>query len=525
MSLVLIADPIAEDGLALLRPHAQVEVAVGDRAALERHLPSADALLVRSETRVTADMLQTAGRLRVIGRAGAGVDTIDVEAATARGIVVVNAPGGNAVAAAEHALALMFALARRVATADASMKRGEWRRSAYVGTELTGKTLGLVGLGRVGNEVARRALGLDMRVLVYDPYVPEDHARQLGLEPMDLEPLLGASDFVSLHVPLTDTTRGLLGAARLRCLQPHAFLINCARGGLVDEAALIEALDEGRLAGAGIDVYPKEPVASDDPLPRHPKVVATPHLGASTVEAQAQVAAQVASEILAVLEGRPTQFAVNAPSLRPEEAEFLAPYMALVEMLGKLATQLADGHVRSAEISYRGEVADRNVNVLTAAAIQGLLGPVSDLPVNLVNARLFAQRRGLEIVETRSSTPEHYTSLVRVTVRTRDGATSVAGVISDGRANVVQIDEYELHLPPTAGYMLVTQHVDRPGIIGLVGTLLGQADINISSMQVGRRTPRGRALMLLSVDESVPPDVIERIRQAASIETIKVIKL
>jgi D-3-phosphoglycerate dehydrogenase len=243
------------------------------------------------------------------------------------------------------------------------------------------------------------------------------------------------------------------------------------------------------------------------------------------VEAQVNVAAQVASEVLAVLEGRPTQFAVNAPSLRAEDVETMQPYMRLLVMLGKLATQLADGHVRSAEVSYRGEIADRNVGVLTAAAVQGLLEPISDTPVNLVNARLLAQHRGLDIVETRSTTPEQYTSLVRVTVKTRAGATSVAGVISDGRANVVQIDDYELHLPPTPGYMLVTQHVDRPGIIGLVGTLLGQADINISSMQVGRRRPRGQALMLLSVDEPVPPAVVDRIREAASVEVIKVIKL
>jgi D-3-phosphoglycerate dehydrogenase / 2-oxoglutarate reductase len=523
--LVLVADPVAEEGLALLRPHARVEIVAGDREALTRHLPSAHALLVRSETRVTADLLEQAPCLRVIGRAGAGVDTIDVDAATARGIVVVNAPGGNAVAAAEHALALMFALVRRVAAADASMKRGEWLRGAYVGSELTGKTLGLVGLGRVGSEVARRALGLDMRVLVYDPYVPDEHARHLGLEPAELDDLLQLADIVSLHVPLTEATRGILSAARLAQMRTGAFLVNCARGGLVDESALLAALDEGRLAGAGIDVYSREPVGPEDPLPRHPKVVSTPHLGASTVEAQANVAAQVASEVLAVLEGRPAQSAVNAPSLRPEDLEFLEPYLDLVVMLGKLATQLSGDHLRSAEISYRGEIADRNVTVLTAAAVQGLLEPVSATPVNLVNARLFAQQRGLEIIETRSSTPTQYTSLVRVTVNTRDGATSVAGVISDGRANVVQIDEYELHLPPTPGYLLVTQHIDRPGIIGLVGTLLGEADINISSMQVGRQAPRGQALMLLSVDEPVPPAVVERIRQAASIETIKVIKL
>jgi D-3-phosphoglycerate dehydrogenase len=263
-------------------------------------------------------------------------------------------------------------------------------------------------------------------------------------------------------------------------------------------------------------------------LPRHPKVLATPHLGASTVEAQANVAAQVAHEVLAVLDGRPAQFAVNAPSLRAEEAETLQPYLNLMTMLGKLATQLADGRLRSAEIAYRGEIANHTVNVLTAAAVQGMLEPISDIPVNLVNAQLLAQQRGLEIVETRSTTPGHYTSMVRVTVRTSaagTGETSVAGVISDGRAHVVQIDDYELHLPPTPGYLLITQHTDRPGMIGLVGTLLGEADINISSMQVGRRTARGEALMILSVDEPIPPLVVEHIRQAASIASIKVIKL
>jgi D-3-phosphoglycerate dehydrogenase len=524
--LVVVADQIAEEGLAILRPYARVEVVAGQSATvLARSLATAEALLVRSETRVTAALLDAAPRLRVIGRAGAGVDTIDVPAATERGIVVVNAPGGNAVAAAEHSLALMFALARRVAAADASLKRGEWARNEYVGSELTGKTLGLVGLGRVGTEVGRRAIGLEMRVLVYDPYVPDDHVRRIGLEPVELDTLLAASEFVSLHVPLTESTRGLLNAERLAQMLPGAFLINCARGGLVDQAALLAALDAGHLGGAGVDVFATEPVASDDPLPRHPKVVATPHLGASTVEAQATVAAQVAEDVLAVLAGRPAQFAVNAPSLRAEEAEALQPYLGLVQMLGKLATQLADGHLRSAEIAYRGEIAERNVGVLTAAAVRGLLEPISDTPVNLVNARLLAQQRGLEVVETRSSTPTHYTSLVRVTVHTGAGETSVAGVISDGRANVVQIDEYELHLPPTPGYLLVTQHNDRPGMIGLVGTLLGEADINISSMQVGRRAPRGEALMLLSVDEPIPPPVVERIRQAASVASIKVIKL
>lgn len=527
LPLVVVADPVAEEGLSLLRPHARVEKpADKSAAALTELLRNADALLVRSETKVTADLLEHAQRLRVIGRAGAGVDTIDVDAATRRGIVVVNAPGGNAVAAGEHALALMFALARRVAAADASMKRGEWARSKYVGVELTGKTLGLVGLGRVGSEVARRALGLEMRVLVFDPYVPDEHARRLGLEPMELDALLECADFVSLHVPLTDSTRNLISAERMARMRKGAFLVNCARGGLVDQEALIALLDQGHLGGAGIDVYPEEPVDPSDPLPKHPLIVATPHLGASTVEAQLNVAVQVAQEVLAVLADQPTQFAVNAPSLRADEAKELRPYLELATMLGKMATQLADGHLQSATVTYRGEIAERHtLGAITAAATQGLLEPIAATPVNLVNARLLAQQRGLEVSEIRLATPERYTSLVRVAVHTDRGVTSVAGTVSDGAPYVVQIDDYELHLLAVPGYLLATRHTDRPGIIGLVGTLLGEADINISSMHVGREGPRGSALMLLSVDDPIPATVAERIRSEANISSIQVVKL
>ncbi|MBV9355469.1 MAG: phosphoglycerate dehydrogenase [Chloroflexi bacterium] len=523
---VVVADRIAEAGLEALREQTQLEYMAGQpRGQLLAALGKADALLVRSETRVTRELLDAAPRLRVIGRAGAGVDTIDLEAATARGIVVVNAPGGNAVAAAEHTLALLFALARRVAAADAAIKRGEWSRSSFLGIELTGKTLGLIGLGRVGMEVGRRAAGLEMRVLVYDPYVASDQIRRSGFEAAELDQVLTESDVVSLHVPLTEATRGILDRRRLALLREGALLINCARGGLVDEDALLSALDTGHLAGAGLDVFSHEPPSPDEPLALHPRVVATPHLGASTVEAQVSVAAQVADEVLAVLHGQPAQFAVNAPTVRAEEAPLVQPYVELTRMLGKLATQLANGHLRTMEISYRGEIAEHNVSAVTAAGVQGMLESISETHVNLVNARLLAQQRGLEVVETRSATPAHYLSLVQLTVHTDRGATSVAGAVSDGTATVVGIDGYDLHLSPTPGYMLVTQHTDQPGIIGLVGTVLGQADINISSMQVGRRTRRGQALMLLAVDEPVPADVLARIRTAANIASIKVISL
>jgi D-3-phosphoglycerate dehydrogenase / 2-oxoglutarate reductase len=419
----------------------------------------------------------------------------------------------------------MFCLARHVPLADRLMKQGQWKRSQLVGSELTGKRLGLVGLGRVGTEVARRALGLEMRVLVYDPYVPDDHIRTLGGEPSPLDALLSQANYISLHVPLTDATRGIINAERLALVQPGTCLVNCARGELIDQGALLAALDAGQLAAAAIDVYPQEPVSPGDPLPLHPRVIATPHLGASTVEAQAGVAIQVVREVLAVLADQPPQFAVNAPSIRAEEVPVLRPYMDVARHLGKLATQLVDGPIRSAEIEYRGAIAEENTQAVTATAIQGLLEPISDVHVNLVNARLLARQRGLDVVERRSTTPEHYTSLVRVIVHAADGDVSVAGAVSDGRPSIVQIGDYELHLPATPGYLLMTRHQDRPGIIGTVGQLLGEADVNISSMQVGRTTARGRALMLLSVDDPIPPAVVARLRTLDNVAAVKVLKL
>ena len=364
-----------------------------------------------------------------------------------------------------------------------------------------------------------------MQVLVYDPYVPDEHAERLGVESASLEALLARSDFVSLHAPLTDATRGIIGAAQLAQMRPEAYLINCARGPLVQSAALLAALEAGTIAGAALDVFAHEP-ATDDPLARHPRVVATPHLGASTVEAQDTVSRQVAEQVLDVLAGRPAQFVVNAPSLPPEQAKVLLPYLALLEILGKICTQLGDGGLTRATIGYWGEVAAYDVAALTASAIKGLLEPIVETPLTLVNARLEAERRGMEIVEQKSTVAHDYTSLVTVTL---DGGhhpqRSVAGAVVEGVPHVVGIDEYGLHFVPSPGYLLVTRHNDRPGVIGLVGTILGQADVNISSMQVGRARPRGRALMLLAVDDPVPPAVANQVRQLENVEQLRVIRL
>ena len=484
----------------------------------------ADALLVRSETRVTREVLEAGERLRVVARAGAGVDNIDVVAATERGVLVINAPGGNTVAAAEHTLAMLLAAARHIAPADAALKRGEWARTRFVGVEVRGKVLGIVGLGRVGTEVARRAQGLDMQVLVHDPYVSAEHASRLSMEPVELEPLLERADFVTVHTPLTEQTRGMLGASALARMKPTAYLVNCARGGVVDEAALLAALDQGGLAGAALDVFAVEP-AADNPLVRHPRVVATPHLGASTVEAQEAVARQVAEQLLEVLEGRPAQFAVNAPSLAPEAARLLQPYVELAEPLGSLATQLAEGRFRAATITYRGELAELDTAIVSAAAIRGLLAPVTSRPINLVNAPLVARSRGLQVSEHKTPDADSYTSLLEVAVETERGETVLAGTVMHRQPHIVRIGEFSIDLVPTGGYLLMTRHQDRPGMIGRVGTLLGEADVNISSMQVGRRERRGQALMVISVDEPIPPEVLAQIRSLGNMDAVRVIEL
>lgn len=524
LARVVVADPIDPVGLAPLASRAEIVRSGPGQPALEELIRTADALLVRSETRVTADLLAHAERLKVIGRAGAGVDNIDIDAATRRGIVVVNAPGGNTFAATEHTLALLLAAARQVCPADASMKRGEWRRSEFVGVEVRGKVLGLVGLGRVGAEVARRAQAFDLRVIAYDPYVSDELAHRLAVEVADLRHVLEQADFVSLHTPLTEHTRGLIGAEQLGWLKKTAILVNCARGGLIDEAALVAALDAGELAGAAIDVYEQEP-AQNSPLAHHPRVVATPHLGASTAEAQTSVARQVAEQVLQVLEGRPAQFAVNAPALPPELADLLQPYVHLAEVLGSLATQLAEGQFRTVQVSVRGEVAEHDTGLLATAVLKGMLAPVSGGPVTFVNARLLARGRGLDVIEERSSEAELYTNLISVGVRTTRGQSRVAGTVVHGEPHIVGIDDYRLDLAQTEGYLLMTHHRDQPGMIGQVGTLLGQADVNISAMQVGRRERRGEALMVLAVDEPVSPDVLARLRSVPNMADVRMIKL
>lgn len=522
---ILVVDPIAQDGIEALREHARVDVELGvPPEKLLRMLGAYQGLVVRSETKVTAEVVAAGAQLQVIGRAGVGVDNIDVDAATERGIVVVNAPAGNTIAVAEHTIGLIIAAARNIPQADAALRAGRWERSKFMGVEIMGKTLGILGLGRIGAEVAKRAQGFEMEIVGHDPYVSEEHAHRLGVRLVDFRTLLAVSDFLTIHVPSTAQTDGLIGAAELAQMKPTAWIVNCARGGIIDEDALLDAVDREVIAGAALDVYKVEP-ATDNPLAHHPRIVATPHLAASTQEAQVNVAVQLAEQMIAVLEGRPAPFAVNAPPISVEAAHILAPFWKLAQTLGNVCTQLVGGQLKSIEITYSGEIAEQDTSTLKAAVIRGLLEPVSEENVTLVNAALVARNRGLHITERKSNAPESYTNLVTVGAETNSGRSVVGGTIINGQPHVVQIDDHWVNLIPTGGHVLLTRHIDRPGVIGHVGTILGEEDINISSMQVGRERPRGPALMLLSVDDPIRPAVLQRIREVAGLEYVKLVRI
>lgn len=520
MPRILVADPIAEDGLARLRRAGDVTVVSKlQEAELIQRIPDFDALVVRSETKVTEPILAAGRRLRVVGRAGVGVDNIDVPAATRRGILVVNAPRGNIVAAAEHTIALLFAVARWVAQADASVKRGEWTKSKFMGTEIRGKTLGVIGLGNVGSEVAKRAHGLEMEVVAYDPVVSVERAELFNVELVKLDELLERADFVTIHVPLVEANRKLIGAAELALMKPTARLVNTSRGGIVDEEALYDALKSGRLAGAASDVFVNEP-AGDHPLFTLPNFVATPHIAASTLEAQVSVAFDVAEEVAAVLAGDLPRYAVNAPSLPPEELAYLRPFAGLTERLAALYTQLFGGRVGAIELDFEGELAEHDVNLLVAAAIKGVLQPFTEDRINQVNARLIASSRGVKLVERRSPAHGSYASLVTLRI---DGH-EISGTVLMGEPRAVRIDLFRVDLVPE-GRFLVSRHEDRPGVVGRFGTILGEHDVNIASMQVGRDGPRGNAMMILAVDDHVETDVLTRLREVDGMSDLRYVEL
>jgi D-3-phosphoglycerate dehydrogenase len=521
---ILAAEAIAGEGLEKLRAEHEVDERVGlSRAELCAILPEYDALLVRSQVQADAELIAAGTKLQVIGRAGVGVDNVDLEAATQAGIVVVNAPTGNTIAAAEHTLALLYGVARRIAPADASLRRGEWKRAQFTGTELRGKTLGIVGLGKIGQAIAVRARAMEMTVLAADPYVTDEQAANLGVELVTFDELLPRVDVLSVHVPMTRSTKGLIGTAALARMKPTAILLNVARGGVIDEAAVAEALRDGRLGAAAIDVFEQEP-PTGSPLLDAPNTLLTPHLGASTAEAQVAVAEEVADQVLDVLAGRPARYAVNAPLVTPETAAAIAPYLPLAETLGRFLAQFVQAAPRTLTVDVAGDIAAFDATPLVAATLRGLLGASTTERINLVNAAAVAKARGITVVQRRSPSAGAYAGVLTLTAEGGGGSATVAGTVAAGEPRLVRLDDYRLDMEPT-DVMLITRHRDRPGMIGRIGTLLGEADVNISAMHVARSSPRADAFMILALDEAPPATVTETIRATEAIIDLWTIRL
>jgi D-3-phosphoglycerate dehydrogenase len=522
---VLIADPIAQEGIDILGELAQVDVKTNLKPEeIVSIIGDYEVIIVRSQTRVTADIIKAGKKLQVIARAGVGVDNIDVDQATLCGIVVVNAPTGNTISAAEHTIALMLSLARHIPAANASLKSGAWRRADFMGTEVKGKTLGIIGLGNVGSDVARRARGLEMKLIAYDPFISTDRAQNLQVELVPLEQLIKEADFITLHIPLTESTRGLIGTKALATVKPTVRIINTARGGLIDEEALVKAINENRVAGAAIDVFAKEP-CTESILFKNDKIIVTPHLGASTTEAQALAATEVAKQVNDVFKGQPARYAVNAPFISVEALPVLAPFLKAAATVGSLVSQLAEGQMKEIRIKYNGEIANYDTNTIKAVILGGLLKGISEERVNLVNANIVAARRGLRVVEQKEATCENYANLITVEVVTSAGATTVSGTVLRGESHIVQVDNYWIDIVPTGGYFLFSDHRDRPGIIGAVGKITGDADINISYMNLSRLKPRGQALMILALDEPLPEEHRQQILSLPDIHTAKLVRI
>jgi len=532
MDRVLVADKLAPEGMAVLQHAAQLsQLQVDERtglepAALREVIGDYDALIVRSSSTVTREIVEAARRLRVIGRAGIGVDNIDVEAATRRGIVVMNTPGGNNVTTAEHAISMLLALARSIPQATASMKAGKWEKGKLMGSEICGKVLGIVGMGNIGRLVADRAQGLKMKVIAYDPFLTEQKAQQLGVDLVGLEALLQRADFVSIHTPLLPETRNLIDAAALAQMKPTARLINCARGGIVDEAALADALRNKRLAGAALDVFDHEPPPPDHPLLQLDTVICTPHLGAATAEAQVAVSVGIAEQIVQFLVFNVVHSAVNMPSISAEQLEVLRPYLILAERVGSLQAQLLEDAPKELTVEYAGDIAALDVQPVTVAVLKGLLSRLLETSVvNFVNARELARERGIKVVESRSSSPKGFTNSLTVRVRTARKTSEVGGAVF-GRdvIRLVKINGFYLEAVPE-GFILMLNNRDVPGVVGAVGMLLGEAKINIAGLQLGREAVGGMALSLVHVDERIPPAVLDQLRKLPNIVSAQMLEL
>jgi D-3-phosphoglycerate dehydrogenase / 2-oxoglutarate reductase len=524
---VLVSDPLAEEGLAILREQSDVDIKTElTEEQLVEIIPEYDAIVVRSGTTVTKPIIDAGKKLKIIGRAGAGVDNIDVEAATRRGVPVVNAPEGNTLAATEHTLAMMLALARNIPQANASLRQKQWKRSKFMGIELNEKTLGILGLGRIGREIAKRANAMQMRCVAYDPFISQDRAAELGVTLMSLDDVIKVADVITVHTPMTKETHHLINAEKIATMKNGVRIINCARGGIIDEKALYEAIKSNKVAGAALDVFEDEPPFKSPLLDLH-QVVLTPHLGASTIEAQQNVAITVAREINTVLQGGQAKYAVNAPMVPPDQRERSEPYAGLAEKMGRFLIQIVEGRLESVEITYGGELSQPSTNTryITRYALKGLIDPILQSPSNLINAEYIAKERGIGIRETITEESLGFKNLITIRVKTDTMEECVSGtVFMKGRSRIVMIGKYTMDMVPE-GYVIVSRHLDKPGVIGRASTILGANNINIAGMQVGRITPGEEAIMVLNVDSEVPPAVMDEIRAKVGIFSAKFAKL
>jgi D-3-phosphoglycerate dehydrogenase / 2-oxoglutarate reductase len=524
---VLVADTLAEEGLAILRevPEFEVDVQVGlSVPELAEAVKGADGMVIRSGAKVTAEVLENADRLQVVGRAGVGLDNVDIEAATRKGVVVMNTPGGNSRSTAEHSFAMLFALARHVPQATASMKAGKWEKKSFKGIELSGKTLGIVGLGMVGSEMLKLARGANMNVLAYDPYTPAERIKELGGEAAELEDLLKRSDAITIHAPLTDATRDIIGEKELAMMKQGALLVNCARGGIVNEEALLGALNSGHLTGAALDAFVTEPPGASE-LVVHPKVITTPHLGASTMEAQVSVAVVVSEQVRDTLLGKEVRNAVNTPRIDPTQMAALRPYVALAEKLGSFAVQMIDGPPTTIEISCDGEIADLDTRPLEVAVLKGALTLAYKDSVNFVNAAFLAKEKGIKKVVKRGSVQSGYTSLLTVSMTSStDDITLRGSVFGEDILRVVGIEGCRMEVNPS-GNIIVVRNTDSPGVIGKVGHVLGKAGINISDMRLGLRRSNGDAVCALSCDERPGAEVEKALSEIEEVQRVKVVVL
>ncbi|MFH1338268.1 MAG: phosphoglycerate dehydrogenase [Candidatus Omnitrophota bacterium] len=525
---ILVSDKLSEEGLKILRDIKEFTVEVKTELRpeeLREAVAVCDALIVRSATKVTQEIIKSARKLRVIGRAGVGLDNVDLNAATERGIVVMNAPAGNTISTCEHTMSMLLAAARNIPQANNSVKSGEWKRSKFMGVELYKKTLGIIGLGRIGTEVAKRALSFGMKVIAFDPYLSKDIGEGLGVAMVELEELLKNSDFITVHTPLVENTQHMFSDKEFALMKEGARIINCSRGGIIDEEALARAIKQGKIAGACLDVFEHEPPNPDSEILRFENVIASPHLGASTEEAQVNVAVEIAECVRDYLLGRGIRNAVNYPSIEPEVYKTLAPYINLAQSLGNFSSQLCEGRLRSVSIRYSGGITQHDVAPITMALIKGILAPILEDSVNFVNALSLAEARKIKVKETKLSQEEEFVNLISVRIDTDKETREIQATLSPNRQpRIVKIDDFYVELSP-CGYMIVIKNWDKPGIIGNLGTLLGQHNVNIASMTFGRREPGGEAISVLNVDSNIPQELLGKIRNIENILAVKLIKL